>query len=534
MKSKVKLPTELPDLAALTSIDSVFNFVDAINDSKAFYLDNGFLNSAKYAPSPVSSDELVLREKGTVQPGALLYDVNHREFTPKNMSKSDIENGKSPSVTLSKTYMYVTTNLDVYECQITINFLLPWTYVYERTVLRNHATSENYYMSPYDLLSYDNLPPSLKLTGISCKPWRLVKNVDPDRIQLQTDATLEALLKNANPYALKYCAGKNVPLALYMQAPYLEILSKAGYAFVDRFVMNWAQTRHERYYLGRVQCLNRLCQRGSSPKEIFKTSKAVYSALKNETSLEQWDEFRKLAKTSDISENALQTIMGWSVRNVFDRYNNRSYLKPAETVRTIRSALRCTYEDKPVFTFETLVNYLARLDRAEAISRAEALPLLQDYLRMCNQLNMRPKIDGDSLKREHDIAARLCIDQRDEILNREMLKVAQQNAVFNYSESEYFVRAITDQNDLISEAVQQHNCVAGYASSIAAGTSRVFVLRKTAEPDTSLVTVELSPNGRSIRQKYMAFNHEIRDKSISDFLDRWMKHNTTIKLKETD
>ena len=49
-------------------------------------------------------------------------------------------------------------------------------------------------------------------------------------------------------------------------------------------------------------------------------------------------------------------------------------------------------------------------------------------------------------------------------------------------------------------------------------------MRETAHPEKSLVTVELSPDLKTIRQKYLAYNQPIRNKSISDFLDRWHQH----------
>ena len=190
--------------------------------------------------------------------------------------------------------------------------------------------------------------------------------------------------------------------------------------------------------------------------------------------------------------------------------------KPKE-LDTLNSILGIRHNDKPVFTVTTLVNYLNRLDMYEAISTQEALPLLNDYLHMCRSLNMPPRIDGDSLKREHDIAARLTREQRNRIAEEEMRKHKEQEqreieegnsklARAEYHENIYFIRPITDYNDLLDEAIQQDNCVASYASRIARGESRIFTMRETAHPEKSLVTIELSPDCKTIRQKYLARN----------------------------
>ena len=97
----------------------------------------------------------------------------------------------------------------------------------------------------------------------------------------------------------------------------------------------------------------------------------------------------------------------------------------------------------------------------------EALPLLRDYLWQCRALNIKPRIDGDSLMCEHNVAARLLRNQRDEarktrystVLTAACNKLQEDN----YSEKTFFVRGILNYEDLLDEAKQQHNCVAGIA-----------------------------------------------------------------------
>ena len=122
---------------------------------------------------------------------------------------------------------------------------------------------------------------------------------------------------------------------------------------------------------------------------------------------------------------------------------------------------------------------------------------------------------------------------------------------YDYTEGVYFVRGIRSHDDLLDEANQQHNCVAAYGSRIANGSSYIYVLREVAKPDKSLITIELSPDGRNIRQKYLeaeiwimavepspygrniiqkylAYNQPVRNRSQSEFIDRWMKHNRLV------
>ena len=93
----------------------------------------------------------------------------------------------------------------------------------------------------------------------------------------------------------------------------------------------------------------------------------------------------------------------------------------------------------------------------------------------------------------------------------------------DYHENVYFVRPITEYDDLLDEAAQQHNCVASYADRIAKRQSRIFTMRETAHPEKSLMTIELSPDCRTVRQKYLAYNHPVHNRSMTEFIDRWMK-----------
>ena len=325
---------------------------------------------------------------------------------------------------------------------------------------------------------------------------------------IQSESELMDILSQNHPYTATWAKESRCDVRTCLLAPHIEILSKAGYAFADVF------KRYDRLKDDSCAIFNRLCQCGSKPKDIFKTSKPVYSVLKQESNLEIWDCYRKLMKLGKIGADTIQ--------QAYDQGYDRKDLE------YFNSILAKRYNDKPVFTWNSLMQYLVRLDTFEAISRNEAFVLLNDYLSMCNQLHMEPRIDGDSLKREHDIAARNCRNRRDEIMAERMQAGCERMRKYDYAEGVYFVRGIRGYEDLLDEANHQHNCVASYASNIANGTSYIYVMRETANPDKSLITIELSPNGKSIRQKYLAYNQPIHNKSQSEFIERWMKRNREI------
>ena len=327
---------------------------------------------------------------------------------------------------------------------------------------------------------------------------------------MQTNDELENILIKLNPYAYKFCKDEGCPIGVYFQAPQIEILVKAGYEFPKQIYTCYILEQ------GVYDCFNRLCKPGKSPKEIFKTSKIIYTTLKNDTSLPLWDTYRKLDKFGRITPD--------SVRQAYDQGFSEKDLS------SINSILNKNYNGKPVFTWTSLINYLGRLDTFEAIGREEAFMLLEDYLRMCGQLDIEPKIDGDSLKREHDVVARTVRQKKNEILAKQMCDTCEAMKVYDYEEKIYLIRGIRNYDDLIDEACQQHNCVASYANRIANRQSLIYVMREVANPNRSLITVELTPDGKNIRQKFLAYNRSIHNKAQSEFLERWLKHIAGIKL----
>ena len=53
---------------------------------------------------------------------------------------------------------------------------------------------------------------------------------------------------------------------------------------------------------------------------------------------------------------------------------------------------------------------------------------------MCNQLKMQPRINGDSLKREHDIAARNCRNRKNKIMAERMQNNCEKMKKYDYTE----------------------------------------------------------------------------------------------------
>lgn len=307
------------------------------------------------------------------------------------------------------------------------------------------------------------------------------------------------------PYAVEMQQNERIPKKLFYMAPQIELLYKAGYENLV-FSLRTACIQRNKADITRF---NQSCQQGSNMKSIFKMDKYVYKTLKGERCLSVWDSYRKMAKQGKIGKDNIERLYA---RNFDER-----------SLDQVSRILNRKHNGKAVFSFTTLINYLDRIDQFEAINSWEGLQLLDDYLRCCEAINMKPRIDGDSLKREHDIAARILVYKQNEELAERMLQPCMELQKFDYSNDYFFIRGIRSYDDLLDEAKQQHNCVAGYAKGIADGNDQIFVMRRRNSPDKSLITVQLSQDKRTIWQKFLAYNKPIHNKSQSDFLSEWLK-----------
>ena len=90
---------------------------------------------------------------------------------------------------------------------------------------------------------------------------------------------------------------------------------------------------------------------------------------------------------------------------------------------------------------------------------------------------------------------------------------------FEYSSGPYCILAPKKPDDLIEEGRQLSHCVGSYTDRVAAQDTYIFFLRKTSEPDRSLVTVQVNPDGR-LGQVKGRFNRQPSAEQLR-FVEKW-------------
>ena len=292
---------------------------------------------------------------------------------------------------------------------------------------------------------------------------------------------------------------------LYSLVPGIEQVVKAGIVRVFH-----SMTTGYRCPDNVFELLKRNFKKGKSLKEITGLPSYILSSefIRNIDSISAWNEFRITAgKYANTKENFDALI---SMRDV--QYSSWGII-----LRKVKSILNTGH-----YTLPTLLSYLDRLDIYQAIRLDDGIDLLSDYLSMCRQCEVEPRLDSNSLKREHDVMQRNFSSVRNKIDNDKFDAIAEKLKRFEYEEDEYIVIAPKSAEDLINEGIQQRNCVGSYIRSIISGHSIVMFMRSKRAPDRSLVTLELFPDDMTLRQARLACNSPVSNEKMNAFIKRWV------------
>ena len=324
----------------------------------------------------------------------------------------------------------------------------------------------------------------------------------------EDDLSAEERLKRDYPYAYEILKASDIPVELFYWFPSLELLYKAGYVnLVSDAVKAYREQDKDS-----VKAFRHICSPGHDLKSIFKSSKTFYQTICNsEKPLCHIDGIKKIDHKYKPDKDTLLQIINLDVSWSETTLNNLDYI------------LGYKHQKKPVYSIRTLVNYIRRVDMYEAIEPKDALQYLADYLRSCRILRIKPRTDSDSLIREHNVAARLAKQKQAKTTNRKLAAACKKLQQYDWSKGNYFIRGVQSQADILDEATQQHNCLASYMNEIADGNAKIFVMRRCWAPEKSLITIEMSPDMKTVRQKLMAYNTQINSQTQLSFISEWVK-----------
>ena len=200
-------------------------------------------------------------------------------------------------------------------------------------------------------------------------------------------------------------------------------------------------------------------------------------------------------------------------------------LSPEEKMKAINSLFSYEYRtfrelvDGFGYDPKSLIRYCTvYLENFENIQISQSIRLLRDYYQMANQMGRDVKKYPKYLKSMHDI-----ISANYKSFKKDYNKILFANAMrpaLEYKDKKFCVVVPKDPKDVVSEGTSLNHCVSSYVDKIIEGKTYITFLRRSNEPDRSLVTLELA--GDEIVQAKGAYNRALSTDEAS-FLVRYAK-----------
>lgn len=323
-------------------------------------------------------------------------------------------------------------------------------------------------------------------------------------------------------------------MLMYQENPQIETLFKAN-SWFRRMIFDWIENpdNNDKY--------RKAFAKKNNINDITGMPNWLWTRLCDEqTTIGEWDFYRIYNKQLATEKGTINIKKGHLVYDGIDEafYEDlQAFNGDINTLKKVKSIVKNAKDanGKAFFTMKSMLNYLERVDMYQAIPRYESIKILSDYLGMCKQMDVVPRVDSDSLKREHDVMARnhntwmkmkrAEFDKEKGGLFKEVSKKLQK---YEFEDDTYTAIVPKEIKDLINEGCNNHNCVGSYVDNFAKGKSNVFFIRKKDNLEKSYITIELTSSCENYKQAYLGSNQRITNHDDWEFIDKWMEHNKEI------
>ena len=187
-------------------------------------------------------------------------------------------------------------------------------------------------------------------------------------------------------------------------------------------------------------------------------------------------------------------------------------------------------EKYPNFDTNTFLEYITHGFLAQGITdmNGDIKNCYNDYLDMTNEMYGKIRCKYPKyLKTEHDkvvLKYNLWRKYKDDLA---LIEISEEHKELAYSDREYSIIIPENSADIVSEGVNNNNCVASYINRITKGETIVVFMRETRSIDESLVTIEVSD--KTVCQVKGYANRKITVEE-DKFVKKWAK----LKKLKTD
>lgn len=252
---------------------------------------------------------------------------------------------------------------------------------------------------------------------------------------------------------------------------------------------------------------------GRSVRDIIKLPKSIIEVVKEKTSL----------RAVRLLEEIYQTDPGFTADHLNYLINegdiswDRQHYYIDELLEKTLGLMKNGYKMKD------LKEYLERADLYQAISQKETIMFLCDYVNMSIQMEVPYEKYPNSLKKSHDLAMREFHYVEDEIHEKILRKMVEENKALTYKSKDFCIVLPNDSGELVREGKRLRHCVASYIKKIVQGKSFIVFLRKLREPDKPYYTIEICNGG--VAQIRGFANKGLNELKAKDFIVKWAKEN---------
>ena len=203
------------------------------------------------------------------------------------------------------------------------------------------------------------------------------------------------------------------------------------------------------------------------------------------------------------------------MESVFTRHTKRATVYSLQNVDTLAMQTN--------FDLQSFVDYLCNssCEQGFADNVNSFLSSWSDYLDIQLQYygKIVDKYSDNLLSDERKLSFQLAREQSI-THEEEFQKVAETLAPFCMKGEHYMITVPKDTKELIEEGRKMSNCIASYVDRVADHECMIFFCRKTSDPDTSFVDIEIRGNDFSLGQVKARFNRE-PDVEARAFIERW-------------
>lgn len=263
------------------------------------------------------------------------------------------------------------------------------------------------------------------------------------------------------------------------------------------------------YALGNKAIMNRIIDwKKNRPHEMLRTQKdeiAEISALGRRSMYYVLCYQRVRKQNQRLSENQIKTLTKIGL-HLFDE-------------RPMREAIKQNRIPKAL-------NYISAQENKCKRIVDNVLSCWRDYLAECDLLEYDLNDDSirypSDLMKAHERTMKLIKIKEDEAMRKKAEKRLAQLLWMEYNEKDYLIKPARNVEELKNEGKSLHHCVATYAKRHIDGKTAIFFVRKTAEPDKSLFTLELNEKKLSVCQNRGDHNCAPPEE-IKQFVNRWLE-----------